>query len=92
MDFVPSIGYNSSEAINDNLVDNIAVVRQNKTESVKNEFATLFYKEILKENFKEFSMAGDGAYSSLVSDVMLDTMAKAMAARNSSLLEGYGTK
>lgn len=90
MDFVSPIGYNSGAAEDGSLIDNIAVVRQNNNESVKNEFAALFYKEILKENFKEFSMAGDGIYSKMVSDVMLDTMAKEMAARNSSILEGFG--
>ena len=57
-----------------------------RDEQVKEEFMTMFYKEMLKQTFKapklgpvEEDDANPSAYSTMTSDLMIDQLAKQMA-------------
>jgi len=60
----------------------------NESEKVKNEFAIIFYKEVLKESFGDdfFGMEGN-AYSGIAKDVFIENMAKELAEKNSKMLD-----
>ena len=61
-----------------------------KDSSAKNEFATLFYKEILQQCFKDgFLGDGEGAYTQMAKDVFVEQMAKELASKNQALIQDY---
>ncbi|OGC06727.1 hypothetical protein A2230_01690 [candidate division WOR-1 bacterium RIFOXYA2_FULL_36_21] len=51
------------------------------------EFATIFYKEMLKESFKgDFGGFGEGHYSSMAKDFFINTLARELAEKNSEFI------
>lgn len=54
---------------------------------VKNEFAAIFYREILKQSFSgDFMGMSEGSYATMAKEVFIEKMAKDLAEKNSSLM------
>lgn len=57
---------------------------------VKNEFAAIFYKEILKQSFSgEFMGMSRGPYATMAKEVFIEKMARDLAEKNSSLMPDF---
>ncbi len=58
-----------------------------RNNEAKTEFATLMYKEVLKECFSDEFLGSSGSpYTQMSKDVFIDQLAKEMAKKNASML------
>ncbi len=58
-----------------------------RADAAKNEFATLFYREILKEALNDdFLQTADSPYGQMAKEMLIEQLAKDMASKNSSIL------